>query len=66
MRLNICYKKPLEEIHQGSIEMHKNAKGYNIQIDGKFYFPHRDNPALKHLEAGRRREEFPFAHGCHV
>lgn len=56
MRLNIRYKKPLEEVHQGTIEMHKNAKGYNIQIDGKFYFPHRDNPVLEHLEELKDKE----------
>lgn len=56
MQLNIRYQKPLEEVHQGLIEMHKNVKGYNIQIDGKFYFPHRDNPVLQQLDKLKDRE----------
>ena len=65
MILNVRYKRPLEEPITTEVELHKNVKGYNIKIDGKFYFPHRDNPVLKHLEEFKGKELWvyisPFA-----
>ena len=34
MKLNVRYKKPLEEPYECEVELKKNNKGYNIQIDG--------------------------------
>lgn len=56
MKLNIRYKKPLEEVHQGEVELHKNAKGYNIQIEGKFYFPDRNNQVINNLDKVKDKE----------
>lgn len=56
MKLNIRYQKPTEEPYQGEIELKKNAKGYNIQIEGKFYFPKRDNPLIKNLDKFKDKE----------
>lgn len=56
MKLNIRYQKPLEEPYQGEVELKKNNKGYNIQIEGKYYFPKRDNPLLKDLDKFKDKE----------
>lgn len=49
MKVNIKYKKELEQPVTTELELHKNQKGYNINIEGKFYFPSHNNPVIKHL-----------------
>lgn len=56
MKLNIRYKKEMEEPFQREIELKKNTKGYNIQVEGKFYFPRKDNPMLTHLDEYKDKE----------
>lgn len=57
MNLYIRYKKSLfEDIYQTKIDLHKNNKGYNIQINGKFYFPYKDSPILKQLDKVKDKE----------
>ena len=36
--------------------LHKNQKGYHIKLDGKFYFPNRDNLVLKNLDKFKDKE----------
>lgn len=50
MKLNVRYKRPFEEAVTTQLELHKNQKGYNINIEGKYYFPKADNPVVKDLE----------------
>ena len=56
MKLNVRYKKPLEEPYECEVELKKNNKGYNIQIEGKYYFPKRDNPLLNNLDKFKDKE----------
>jgi hypothetical protein len=56
MKLNVRYRKPTEEPYQSEVELRKNNKGYNIQIEGKYYFPKRDNPLLQNLEEFKDKE----------
>ena len=56
MKLNIRYKKIMGDPFQGEVELKKNNKGYNIQIEGKYYFPKKDNPLLNNLDKFKDKE----------
>lgn len=56
MELNIRYlDKDLNKIDT-SLILHKNQKGYHIKLNGKYYFPNKDNPVLKNLEDFKNKE----------
>ena len=56
MKVNVRYKKELEEPVTTELELHKNEKGYNIKIEGKYYFPAFDNPVIKNLDKFEDKE----------
>lgn len=56
MKVNVRYQKELEEPVTTEVELHKNAKGYNIKIEGKYYFPSHDNPVVKNIESFEDKE----------
>lgn len=47
MNLNIHYQKPYEQPYTTSCILHKNNKGFHINIEGKYYFPNPNNPVIQ-------------------
>lgn len=56
MKVNVRYQKEMEEPVTTELELHKNNKGYNIRIEGKYYFPKQDNPVILNLNKFENRE----------
>lgn len=50
------YQRTLEDPITTELELHRNQKGYNIQLDGKFYFPRLNNPVINNLEKYEHQE----------
>ena len=56
MNLYVHYKKTGEDKVTSSIQLHKNNKGYNVQIEGKFYFPKYDNPVIRNIDKEEKKK----------
>lgn len=56
MKLNMRYQKPTEEPVETEVELHKNSKGYNIRIEGKYYFPNSNNKVINNLSEYENKE----------
>lgn len=56
MKVKVRYQKPCEEPVTTELDLHKNAKGYNVKIEGKYYFPAPTNPVIQNLEKYEHQE----------
>lgn len=56
MKVKMRYQNTYEQPITAELELHKNQKGYNICLNGKYYFPKADNPVVQDISKFEHRE----------